>query len=197
METNKESLNADKVAAEVSPCSLKKGYVQVYTGNGKGKTTAAVGLAVRAAGNGLKVYMVQFLKSMSTGELHSVVKLEPYFKIFRFEKKRGFFWTLNEEEKRELKEEVQHAYRFCLEALRENKCDLLIMDEIMGALSNELVSKEQLLELIDLKPENIELILTGRDVPVEIAERADLVTEMREIKHYYTKGISPRKGIEY
>ncbi|MFL0246383.1 cob(I)yrinic acid a,c-diamide adenosyltransferase [Candidatus Clostridium stratigraminis] len=176
---------------------LKKGYVQVYTGNGKGKTTAAVGLAVRAAGNGLRVSMVQFLKSMPTGELESAKKLEPNFKIYRFEKKRGFFWTLNEEEKRELKEEIQQAFRFCMDALKEEKCDLLIMDEVMGALTNKLVTIDQILELIELKPENVELILTGRDVPKEIAEKADLVTEMREIKHYYEKNVPPRKGIEF
>jgi cob(I)alamin adenosyltransferase len=191
------NLNSEKVAKEKSKCQLKKGYVQVYTGNGKGKTTAAVGLGVRAAGEGLRVYMVQFLKSMHTGELESIKKLDPNFKIFRFEKKRGFFWTLNDEEKRELKEEIQTAFNFCLEALKEEKCDLLIMDEIMGSLSNGLVSKEQVLELIKYKPENVELVLTGRNVPDEIAEKADLVTEMREIKHYYSKGISPRKGIEF
>lgn len=176
---------------------LKKGYVQVYTGNGKGKTTAAVGLAVRAAGNGLRVYMVQFLKSMQTGELESAKKLEPNFKIFRFEKKRGFFWTLNDEEKRELKEEIQEAYRFCLDTLKEGKCDLLIMDEVMGALTNQLLTIDQVLELIEFKPENVELILTGRDVPKEIALKADLITEMREIKHYFEKKVPPRKGIEF
>lgn len=176
---------------------LSKGYVQIYTGNGKGKTTAAVGLGVRAAGDGYSVFMVQFLKSGSTGELESIKKLEPNFKIFRFEKKRGFFWTLNDEEKAELKLEIQEAYKFCLETLKNNKCDILIMDEIMGALSNELVSKEQVLQLMDDKPNNVELILTGRNVPEEIVDRADLVTEMREIKHYFSKGVPAREGIEY
>lgn len=176
---------------------LKKGYIQVYTGNGKGKTTAAVGLAVRAAGNGLRVFMVQFLKSSHTGELESAKKLEPNFQIFRFEKKRGFFWTLNDEQKAELKVEIQEAFRFCSEALGENRCDVLIMDEIMGALSNNLVSKEQLLELLDRKPENVEIILTGRNVPQEIIDKADLVTEMKDIKHYFSKGVPAREGIEH
>lgn len=176
---------------------LKKGCVQVYTGNGKGKTTAAVGLAVRAAGNGLKVYMVQFLKSSQTGELESAKKLEPNFQIFRFEKKRGFFWTLNEEEKQELQKELQEALTFCMEVLKQRKCDLLIMDEIMGALHTNLISKQQVLELLAARPENMELVLTGRNVPEEIAEKADLITEMREVKHYYTQGIPSRKGIEF
>lgn len=176
---------------------LKKGYVQVYTGNGKGKTTAAVGLAVRAAGNGYKVFMVQFLKSSLTGELESAKKLEPNFKIFRFEKKRGFFWTLNDEEKQELKKEIHEAYNFCAQALKENQCDILIMDEIMGALSNNMVSKKQLLDLIDIKPDNVELILTGRNVPEDIVEKVDLVTEMKDIKHYFSQGVPAREGIEY
>ncbi|AJA47357.1 Cob(I)yrinic acid a,c-diamide adenosyltransferase [Clostridium pasteurianum DSM 525 = ATCC 6013] len=176
---------------------LTRGYIQVYTGNGKGKTTAAVGLGVRAAGDGYNVFLVQFLKSGFTGELESIKKLEPDFRIFRFEKKRGFFWTLNDSEKAELKKEIQAAYRFCLDALENNKCDVLIMDEIMGAISNELVSKEQVLQLIEAKPDNMELVLTGRNVPEEIVNKADLVTEMREIKHYFEKGVPAREGIEY
>jgi cob(I)alamin adenosyltransferase len=176
---------------------LKNGYVQIYTGNGKGKTTAAVGLAVRAAGNEYNVFMVQFLKGGKTGELESAKKMSPFFNIFRFEKKRGFFWTLNVEEKNELKEEVQKGYEFCMEALKEGKCDILIMDEVMGALNNQLISEEQLLELIDNKPDNIELVLTGRDVPKAIIDKANLVTEMKDIKHYFNEGVPSREGIEF
>jgi len=176
---------------------LKKGYVQIYTGNGKGKTTAAVGLATRASGNEYMVTMVQFLKGGATGELISAKRLQPYFNIYRFEKPRGFFWTLNDAEKEELKEEIQEAYRFCLKQLEEKACDILIMDEVMGALSNNLLTEEQLIELIDKKPEDIELIMTGRNVPERIIEKANLVTEMKEIKHYYTEGVPARKGIEF
>lgn len=176
---------------------LTKGYVQVYTGNGKGKTTAAVGLAVRAAGNEYNVFMVQFLKGSKTGEIESAKKMAPFFTIFRFEKKRGFFWTLNDEEKVELKEEVQKGYEFCMEALKEGKCDILIMDEVIGALKNQLISEGQLLELIDSKPSNIELILTGRDVPKAIIDKANLVTEMKDIKHYFNEGVPSREGIEF
>lgn len=176
---------------------LEKGYIQIYTGDGKGKTTAAVGLGVRAAGNEYKVYMVQFLKGGFTGELKSAEKLDPYFKIFRFEKKRGFFWTLNEQEKAELKKEIQDAISFCKKVLEEGQCDILIMDEVMGALSNKLVSEEQLLELMDKKPKNIELILTGRNVPESIMKKANLVTEMKAIKHYFEEGVPARQGIEF
>ncbi|WP_454053343.1 cob(I)yrinic acid a,c-diamide adenosyltransferase [Clostridium sp. Marseille-Q7071] len=176
---------------------LKEGYIQIYTGNGKGKTTAAVGLATRAAGNEFKVTMVQFLKSGSTGELESAKKLSTYFNIYRFEKPRGFFWTLNDEQKAELKEEIQEAYKFCLKVMEDKQCDILIMDEIMGALGNGLVSEEQLLELMDKKPKDIELIMTGRNVPKRIMEKANLVTEMKDIKHYFNEGVPARKGVEF
>ncbi|EQB90175.1 cob(I)alamin adenosyltransferase [Clostridium punense] len=176
---------------------LSKGYIQIYTGNGKGKTTAAVGLATRAAGNEYMVTMVQFLKGGATGELQSAKRLQPYFNIYRFEKPRGFFWTLNDEEKAELKEEIQEAYRFCLKQFEEKACDILIMDEVMGALSNKLLTEEQILELMDKKPENIELIMTGRNVPERIIEKANLVTEMKDLKHYFNEGVPARKGIEF
>ncbi|MFL0194688.1 cob(I)yrinic acid a,c-diamide adenosyltransferase [Clostridium sp. WILCCON 0269] len=176
---------------------LKKGFVQVYTGNGKGKTTAALGLALRAVGNNLKVYMVEFLKTSKSGEIESAKKLESNFKIYRFEKKKGFFWTLNDEEKEELKKEVEKAYEFCLKTLENNDCDILIMDEVMGTLSNRLLSVEKIIKLIDKKPDNMELVFTGRNVPKEILERADLVTEMKDIKHYMDKGVPAREGIEY
>lgn len=177
--------------------NLKSGYIQIYTGNGKGKTTAAVGLAVRAAGNNYKVAMVQFLKGGETGELESAKRLAPYFNIFRFEKKRGFFWTLSEEEKGELKEEIQEAYRFCRKLLDEKQYDILIMDEVMGAINNKLITEEQMLELMENKPKEMELIMTGRNVPEKIFEKADLVTEMKDLKHYFEKGVPARKGIEF
>ena len=107
--------------------------IQIYTGNGKGKTTASIGQGVRAAGRGFKVYMVQFLKGTPTGELESLRKIDN-FKVFRFEEKRDFVWNLNEEEIEELKKEVMNAYNFILEIVENKECDLLIMDEIMGVL---------------------------------------------------------------
>ena len=176
---------------------LKKGYVQVYTGNGKGKTTAAVGLGVRAVGDGMRVFMIQFLKSGETGELKSTKKFGEDFQIFRFEEKRGFVWTLTEEEKQEVKKEIKVAYNFALEVLRENKCDILILDEVMGVLGNKFLTTEDVINLINEKPENMELILTGRNVPKEIIDKVDLVTEMKDIKHYFEAGVPAREGIEY
>ena len=176
---------------------LQKGYVAVYTGDGKGKTTAAVGQAVRSAGNGLKVYMVQFLKTDNTGELETAKNIGENFKIFRFQKQEGFFWTLNEEEKEIVRREVNKALEFVKGVIDNNRCDVLILDEIMGVIKNNLIKTDQVIELIDKKPETMELILTGRDAPESIIDKADLVTEMKKIKHYIEKGVYAREGIEY
>lgn len=176
---------------------LKRGYVQVYTGNGKGKTTAAVGQGIRAAGNNLKVFMLQFLKTEPTGELEISKLIGEKFRIFRFESKKGFFWTLNDEEKTLLKKEIDEAYNFAMDIVKNSRCDVFILDEIMGVLSNKLLTEAQVIELMDKKSINMELILTGRNLPDSIRDRADLVTEMKEIKHYMHKGVYSREGIEF
>ena len=176
---------------------LARGYVQVYTGNGKGKTTAAVGQAVRSVGKGLKVYMLQFLKTDETGELEIAKLLGDKLQIFRFESKKGFFWNLNDEEKAILQTEVNTAYNFAMEVVKNNSCDVFILDEIMAILSNKLLTEQQVIDLIDNKPINMELILTGRNVPDSIIDKADLVTEMNCIKHYMNKGVYAREGIEF
>jgi len=175
---------------------LEKGLIQVYTGNGKGKTTAALGQGLRACGRGLKVCMVQFLKSGDTGELHSVEKLKPLFEIYRFERERGFFWTLSAEEKQELKKDIDKGFEFIRSVVTEKKCDILIIDELLGVLGNKLLAVDEVMELLKSKPDTMEVIITGRNVPDEIAELADLVTEMREVKHYFNKGVPAREGIE-
>lgn len=175
---------------------LERGLVQVYTGDGKGKTTAALGQGLRSCGCGLKVCMVQFLKGGDTGELHSVEKLHPLFEIFRFEKPRGFFWTLSEQEKQELKEDIDKGFGFIKNVVAGGECDVLIIDELLGVLGNKLLEVGEVLELLKSKPDNMEIIITGRNVPKEILDAADLVTEMKEIKHYFRDGVPARKGIE-
>ena len=162
---------------------LKEGYTQVYTGDGKGKTTAAMGLAFRAAGDNMKVNIIQFLKAWKTGELVSIDKIDN-IDLFRFQTTKKFTWDLNEEEMIQYKKETREAYFFALECLRERKCDILILDEIMGAYHGEFITEEEIVALIDLKPSNMELVLTGRNVPKKVAEKADLITEMKPIKHY-------------
>lgn len=176
--------------------ALGKGYIHIYTGNGKGKTTAALGLGLRAVGHGLRVCMVQFLKSAESGELHAVRSLGPKFSIHRFEKKRDFFWKLNEAEKAEVKLEVGEAFKFARQTAFSDGCDILILDEVLGALNNNLLGLDELLEFLRSKPQGLELVLTGRGAPPELLEAADLVTEMGEIKHYYRQGVPSRDGIE-
>ncbi|SHJ64231.1 cob(I)alamin adenosyltransferase [Clostridium cavendishii DSM 21758] len=176
---------------------LKKGYIQIYTGNGKGKTTAALGLGLRASGDNLVTYMIQFLKNSDTGELKAVENLGGNFKIFRFESPKDFVWNLNPNEIDILKKEINEAYLFAMSVLEKKECDILILDEIMGVLGNKFLTEEQVLTLMEKKPDDIELVMTGRNVPKTIEEKADLITEMKPIKHYFNKGVEAREGIEY
>jgi cob(I)alamin adenosyltransferase len=176
--------------------NLNKGYVQVYTGDGKGKTTAALGLGLRAAGRGFKVVMFQFLKGAPSGELESTPLLEGRFTIIRLAETKKFFGSMDDAEKAELKTRLQAELKQVEEVLVGSDCDILILDEIMAAYHGGLVSLEEILSLIDRKPPTMELILTGRSVPEAIIARADLVTEMRCIKHYMDDGVPARIGIE-
>lgn len=175
---------------------MNKGYIQIYTGNGKGKTTAAMGLSIRAAGNGMKVCIVQFLKAWKTGELNSLEKLDN-IDVFRFQTIKKFTWQLNEEEFNALKLEVRKTYDFILEVFEEKKYDVVIVDEIMGALGAKLLTEQEVLDLMDRKPETIELVMTGRNPTEAIINKANLVTEMNPIKHYYEQGVKSREGIEF
>jgi len=171
-----------------------KGYIQVYTGNGKGKTTAALGLALRAAGHGYKTYIGQFLKGQKYGELASAKKLSPYIAIEQFGRKGFVHVTENPED-----EDVRRAragLKKCLAAMLSKKYRIIVLDEIHVALSFKLLAEKDLHAFLDQKPDNVEVILTGRYAPASIIRRADLVTEMKERKHYYRKGVGARKGIE-
>ncbi len=175
---------------------LEKGLIQIYTGDGKGKTTAALGQGIRAAGTGLEVYMVQFLKTSPTGELNIIEEIEN-FSVFRFESEKNFFWNLTDEEKELLQRETDEAVDFIEKTLKEEECDLLILDEFFGSLGNGLIDEERFLNILKNKPENIEVVMTGRNAPESFVEIADYVTEMKMIKHPFTEGIQSRKGIEY
>ncbi len=171
--------------------------VQVYTGNGKGKTTAALGLGLRAAGRGLRVKMVQFMKGTDTGELHSVKLLGDNFEIVRFQQTTKFIWSLSKAEREQLRADIQEAWAWVLRAATEGKCDLLILDEILAVIENDLLDLDSVLNLINNRPSHLEIVLTGRNLPLPILEAADLVTEMNEVKHYFHAGIPARRGIEY
>lgn len=171
-----------------------RGYIQVYTGNGKGKTTAALGLALRAAGCGYKTYIGQFLKGQEYGELLSIKKFAPLLTIRQFGRKGFVHVTDNPEE-----EDIQRAktgLKTCLKAMLSQKYRIIILDEVNVAVYFNLLTEEEVLALLDKKPIDVEVILTGRYAPESFIKRADLVTEMKEIKHYYTDGVKARDGIE-
>lgn len=173
---------------------LEKGLVQVYTGNGKGKTSAAFGAALRAVGRGLKVYVIQFIKGgFDYGELHSVKKL-PNLKLSAFGRGRFIKETPPSQKDAEL---AQEALKLAKKVVDSSEYDLVILDEINVALNLKMIDEAEVVKLIKSKPKHVELILTGRNAPARIIEAADLVTEMREVRHPYARGVPPRKGIEY
>ncbi|MBS7615662.1 cob(I)yrinic acid a,c-diamide adenosyltransferase [Candidatus Bathyarchaeota archaeon] len=173
---------------------LEKGLVQVYTGDGKGKTSAAFGMALRAIGRGMKVYIIQFIKGgFDYGELYIVDKL-PNLKLKAFG--RGTFVTQQPPSEEDVKL-AEEAFRLAKETVENGEYDMVILDEVNVAINLKLISLEKVLELIKNKPKHVELVLTGRYAPKELIEAADLVTEMREIKHPFRKGCQARKGIEY
>ncbi len=170
------------------------GLVQVYTGNGKGKTTAAFGLALRALGQGLRVCIVQFMKGNTTyGETQMSGRIEG---ITLFQFGRETFVDPRNPLSIDYKE-ARKALDMGRESIAGNRYDLVILDEVNVALHFKLISVEDVLSLITAKPEAVELVLTGRYAPEEIIERADLVTEMKEIKHPFQSGVKARRGIEY
>ncbi len=173
---------------------LEKGLTQVYTGDGKGKTSAAFGLALRAIGRGLRVYVIQFIKGgFDYGELHIMNKL-PNFELKAFG--RGKFITETPPKDEDVKL-AKEAFELAQNVVGSDEYDVVILDEINVALNLKLVDVDEVVDLVRNKPERVELVLTGRNAPPEVIEVADLVTEMKEIKHPYTKGVPPRRGIEY
>ncbi len=168
------------------------GYVQVYTGDGKGKTTAALGLALRAAGRGLKVLITQFAKGSDTGELRALKDI-PNITLHRCGTER----FITENPAREIIEKTREGFAEVRREILTGQYDMVILDEINIAVHFKMISAEEVLTLIDDKPAHTELILTGRKAAPEIIARADLVTEMRNVKHYYDRAVGARKGIEY
>jgi cob(I)alamin adenosyltransferase len=173
---------------------LQKGLIQVYTGDGKGKTTAALGLALRAVGHGLRVVMIQFLKGdRETGELKMARRLSTDF-VIKPMGRNGFVDRVKPSPLD--KSLAQAAVKEARRILDEGVCDLLILDEVNVAVSLDLVHEDALLALMDGKPHDMELILTGRDAPASFIEKAHLVTTMECTKHYFDQGQAARVGIE-
>jgi cob(I)alamin adenosyltransferase len=171
-----------------------KGYIHVYTGNGKGKTSAALGLALRAAGHGLKTYFGQFLKGQDYGELSAIQKLSPLITIEQFGRK-GFIHVTENPDAEDI-ERARQGLRKCTKMMMSRKYQIIVLDEINVAVHFNLFAEKDILDFLDKKPEEMEVILTGRYAPESLIKRADLVTEMKEIKHYYKRGVQARQGIE-
>jgi cob(I)alamin adenosyltransferase len=171
-----------------------KGYVQVYTGDCKGKTTAALGLAFRAMGRGLKTYVGQFMKGKHYGELDAARMVQPYITIEQYGKDT-FVHVENPPHEEDVRMAIDGLAK-AEEAMVSGKYDIIVLDEINTAHYFNLISTEAMLGAIRNKPDGVELVFTGRYAPRELIDAADLVTEMVEVKHYYQKGISARDGIE-
>ena len=171
----------------------QKGFIHVYTGPGKGKTTAALGLALRATGAGMKVHMIQFMKGRRYSEIDAIENI-PNFTISQHG--RDEFVSKENPEQIDI-DLARDGFNYAKEIIRGNKYDMVILDEINVAVDYNLIPLEDVLKLMREKPENLELVLTGRYAHPEIIKNADIVTEMLEIKHPFQKGILARKGIDY
>jgi cob(I)alamin adenosyltransferase len=175
----------------------EKGLVIVYTGKGKGKTTAALGMALRAVGHGMRVCMIQFIKGeWYYGELTSANRLEPEFELVAAGK--GFVGIMDDDHDiKEHKDSAKNALNFSRKKMLQEKYDVMILDEINYAVNLGLVSSLEVLNLVKDKPRNLTLVLTGNYATQEIIEIADLVTEMRELKHPFQVGVRARRGIDF
>ena len=174
--------------------AIGKGYIQVYTGNGKGKTTASLGLALRAAGHGLKTVIIQFMKGwIDYGELKGVAMLSPLVTIHQAG--RDTFVDRGSPDPEDVRL-ARDGWELAKETILGGKADIVVLDEINCAVDFGLLPVGEILDLLRRKPDGMEIVLTGRGAPEEIVAAADLVTEMREIKHYYAKGVDARVGVE-
>ncbi|RLI04584.1 cob(I)yrinic acid a,c-diamide adenosyltransferase [Candidatus Bathyarchaeota archaeon] len=173
---------------------LKQGILQVYTGDGKGKTTAALGQALRAIGHGFKVYMIQFMKGYKYGEIFAAEKLYPNLIIEQFGRPNHVKKGKPERIDFEL---ARKGLLKAKEIVESGEWDMVILDEINVALDYGLINLEDVLELIKNKPPHVELVFTGRYAPKEIISLAELVSEVKEVKHPYRKNFKPRPGVEY
>ncbi|MFQ5964242.1 MAG: cob(I)yrinic acid a,c-diamide adenosyltransferase [Candidatus Scalinduaceae bacterium] len=175
---------------------MERGLIIVYTGNGKGKTTAAMGSALRAVGQGLKVIMLQFIKgTWDYGELESIKRLEPDFIIQPLGK--GFIHGNSKLDDKEVRENISLSWKRTQKEILSDRYDMIILDEINYVINYGFLRVEEILTLLEKRPKRLHVILTGRNAHKKIIEKADLVTEMNEIKHPYSQGVKAQRGIEF
>lgn len=161
---------------------MKTGLIQIYYGDGKGKTTAAIGQAIRAASQGKTVNIIQFLKGKNEDEISFIRRLEPEIKLFRFEKSEEIYDRLSEEEQSEEAMNIRNGINFAHKVIQTNGCEVLILDEILGLLDNEIITMEDVAPLLEHKSQEMELIFTGRSLNGELAKLADCVTQIVTVK---------------
>lgn len=172
------------------------GLIHVYCGNGKGKTTCALGLALRAAGAKMNVVIIQFLKGSDTSELLSLKNI-PQISVLRNTQDFGFVNSMTPQQLEEVKQMHNDNLNIALRLIETEKCDLLILDELTYVYDMKLIDTEKIDSLINNKPENLELVITGRNPSSVFIDNADYITEMKALKHPFDKGIHARKGIEF
>ena len=162
----------------VGGINMKDGVVQVYYGTGSGKTTAAIGQCIKAAGIGAQVIMIQFLKGKDTNEYQFMERLEPEIKMFRFEKESESYLELTKEQQKDEKANILNGFHFAKKVLETRGCDLLLLDEILGLVDLNIIAAGELIELIEAKAEDCSLILTGRKFSKELEKYADIISEI-------------------
>lgn len=173
-----------------------RGLIHIYCGEGKGKTTAATGLAIRGAGNLMKVIFVQFLKDGTSNELKILNDIDN-IDVLVCRKKLGFSWNMDDKTRNIAIAEYTNLFDYAIDEVIKKDVDMIIFDEIMSAISGKFVSEEKVLKFLNEKPDKLEVILTGRNPSKNLIDNADYVSEIKKIKHPFDRGIQSRIGIEY
>jgi len=176
---------------------FENGLIHIYYGNGKGKTTAALGLALRAAGCGNKVVIVQFLKERICGEHKAFAEISNVMFLRGKPANGKFVRNMSDEEKQETKASQDESLKNALELVKTVQCDMLILDEVIDAYNLGVLDKELLDELLERKPDSLELVITGHNPDAHMLEKADYATEMVKRKHPYDEGVYARQGVEF
>ncbi len=175
---------------------MGKGLIHLYHGDGKGKTSAAIGLSLRAAGHGMKVLLVQFLKAIDSGEI-TMLKDIPGIEVLRGAESKKFFWQMSAAEKETAKSAATIEFQQLAKMLQQESYKLLILDEILDAIDIGFLPEKELLAFLKEKPEELEVVMTGRNPSEKLLAMADYVTYVQKIKHPYDQGIAGRKGVEF
>lgn len=176
----------------------RKGMIHLYIGNGKGKTTAATGLAIRALGWNFNILYAQFLKTSNTGEKNILESFPEKIHFFRPRQRHGkFLWNMTEKEIQETKEDILHGWEEIKTEMYSGKYEVIILDEVLDCVQNNLLDSDRVLKDLLERPAGTEIVCTGRDAPRSFYEAADYITRMDSVKHPYNSGVKARCGIEY